>query len=116
MSRLVAAIKRPCSAQVKEALRANRSPLLRRMTIRVRPGRMVFRFWLEGPGYDRNLNTEKTILDSVDYIHLNPVRRGLCKQATDWRWSSARWYASEGRAQDLQLPSIHGVPHELFIR
>ena len=27
-----------------------------------------------------------------DYMHLNPVRAGLVKQACDWRWSSARYY------------------------
>jgi len=29
----------------------------------------------------------------IDYIHQNPVRRGLVRQATDWPWSSARFYA-----------------------
>ena len=28
----------------------------------------------------------------IDYIHLNPVRRGLVTRARDWRWSSARWF------------------------
>jgi putative transposase len=27
----------------------------------------------------------------IDYIHLNPVRRGLVKKATEWKWSSAAW-------------------------
>jgi len=29
----------------------------------------------------------------IDYIHANPVRRGLVARAEDWEWSSARWYA-----------------------
>ena len=29
----------------------------------------------------------------INYIHLNPVRRGLVERAEDWAWSSARWYA-----------------------
>ena len=29
----------------------------------------------------------------IDYIHANPVRRGLAAKAEDWEWSSARWYA-----------------------
>jgi putative transposase len=29
----------------------------------------------------------------IDYIHANPVRRGLVTRAEDWEWSSARWYA-----------------------
>ena len=33
-----------------------------------RPGRSVFRFWQEGPGYDRNLNTAKAVLAAIDAI------------------------------------------------
>jgi hypothetical protein len=29
----------------------------------------------------------------IEYIHNNPVRRGLCVNPTDWIWSSARFYA-----------------------
>ena len=37
----------------------------------------------------------------LDYIHANPVRRGLVKEATDWKWSSARWYA---RRESVGVP------------
>jgi hypothetical protein len=30
----------------------------------------------------------------IDYIHQNPVRRGLVDRADDREWSSARWDAS----------------------
>ena len=29
----------------------------------------------------------------MEYIHLNPVRRGLVKRAEDWKWSSVHEYA-----------------------
>ena len=29
----------------------------------------------------------------IEYLHGNPVRRGLVAKAEDWEWSSARWYA-----------------------
>jgi putative transposase len=29
----------------------------------------------------------------TDYLHGNPVRRGLVAQAEEWEWSSARWFA-----------------------
>lgn len=32
----------------------------------------------------------------IDYIHLNPVRRGMVEQARDWRWSSAAWFEGSG--------------------
>jgi putative transposase len=31
---------------------------------------------------------EEHLLAAVRYIELNPVRAGLCRQATEWRWSS----------------------------
>ena len=30
--------------------------------------------------------------EKLTYMHMNPVRAGLVEQASDWRWSSARWY------------------------
>lgn len=50
----------------------------------------------------------------ANYIHMNPVCRKLCRTAADWRWSSARWYLSGGRAVDPLLPTVHGVPSGLF--
>ena len=35
----------------------------------------------------------KDYWETVEYIHLNPVRRGLVKQPEQWRWSSYREYA-----------------------
>jgi len=34
-----------------------------------------------------------TLLQMIEYIHNNPVRRGPVEKATDWVWSSARFYA-----------------------
>ena len=31
----------------------------------------------------------RTLAAMVDYIHANPVRRGLCARPEDWRWSGA---------------------------
>jgi putative transposase len=28
----------------------------------------------------------------IDYLHLNPVRRGLVEKPEDWKWSSAGWF------------------------
>src|SRR3970040_575246 len=50
-------VKRPVSVAVKHDLARANSPLLARLTIRERPGKHAFRFWQEGPGYDRNLQT-----------------------------------------------------------
>jgi len=53
---------------------------------------MLFRFWQAGSGYDRNLMYGKTIPAIAEYIHANPVRRGLATSAELWPWSSARYW------------------------
>jgi len=112
----LAAVKRPCSVEVKQDLLAGQSGLLDKLTVRERPGKRVFRFWQEGPGYDRNLKHDNSVLASIDYIHDNPVRRGLYRSATDWFWSSARFYATEPPKQDPRLPRIDGLPADFFVK
>jgi putative transposase len=114
VSRLLANIKQPVSIQVRKDLEATNSRLLPRLMVRERPGKIVFRYWQEGPGFDRNLFTTKAVQASLDYIHLNPVKRGLCFQARDWRWSSARYYETDGREVDRLLPSITPLPAEFW--
>ena len=114
ISRFLAAAKVRSSQQIKRELQLSGSRLLQRLTIRERPGRTVFRFWQEGPGYDRNLQTESSVMAAIEYIHMNPVRRGLVDRITLWKWSSARWYGSEGQLIDVDLPQLHGPPAELF--
>jgi len=113
LDRLLAAIKRPLSYRIKEQLRESDHPLLRKLTVRERPGTFRFRFWQEGPGYDRNLSSSKAISAAVDYIHLNPVRRGLCENALSWKWSSARCYHYPEEPVDADLPSVHGFPPDV---
>jgi len=69
-----------------------------------------FHFWQAGPGYDRNLNEPKSIWSSIDYIHMNPVRRGLCLRPEDWRWSSARAYLCNEADDLLNLKSLPEDP------
>jgi len=106
----LAAVKRPVSAAVKRDLFQTHSPLLKRLTIRERPGKDTFRFWQEGPGYDRNLQQPASVLASIDYIHMNPVRRMLVSQACLWKWSSARFYESNGAYVDPDWPRLAPLP------
>lgn len=114
ISKFLAAVKRPVSRQVKEHLAEAGSRLLEKLTIRNRPGSMAFRFWQEGPGYDRNLQTEKAVTASMQYIHMNPLTRQLVKDIRQWKWSSARWYTSDGEDVDPDLPTLHAPPWELY--
>jgi hypothetical protein len=42
------------------------------------------------------------IEEKLNYMHMNPVRAGLVKMPTEWRWSSARWYI-EGRTVGIPI-------------
>jgi putative transposase len=114
IDRLLFAIKRPFSFRIKLLLTASKSPLLEKLTIRQRPSELTFRYWQEGPGYDRNLYEPKSVLSAIDYIHQNPVRRGLCQSAIEWRWSSARYFQNPSAAIDPALPRIHPLPAEFL--
>jgi REP-associated tyrosine transposase len=115
VAELLTKIKQPFSHEIKELLQANRSGLLEKLTIRERPGKRTFRFWQEGPGYDRNLQKPAAIQAAMNYLHMNPVRRGLVARVCDWKWSSARWYLNDPpRGQDPDLPFVHGPRLGIF--
>src|SRR5262249_11174326 len=72
----------------------------------------VYHFWQPGGGYDRNITNAATAWACIDYIHKNPVKRGLAACETDWLWSSARWYAGMNGAvleMDARPPDSEGV-------
>jgi hypothetical protein len=60
-----------------------------------------YRFWQTGGGYDRSLITPEDVREKIEYLHNNPVRRGIVATATDYEWSSARWYAG---LPDAKIP------------
>ncbi len=43
--------------------------------------------------YDHNVRSHQSFSEKLDYIHRNPVKRGLVANAEDWPWSSFRHYA-----------------------
>ncbi len=59
---------------------------------RQRGSRREYLFWQSGGGYDRNITDGNTLLRMINYIHENPVRKGLVIRGADWKWSSAAWY------------------------
>lgn len=82
---------------------------LTKMADRSPNGKVVIRFWQRGGGYDRNLFSADEIWEKIRYIHLNPVRRGLCAAPSDWAWSSAREFLQPGtgplRIDRASIPS-----------
>ncbi|MEM7812270.1 MAG: transposase [Planctomycetota bacterium] len=111
ISRFLKLTKGPFARRVHRHAADTALDLVERLTVRERPGKSCFRFWQEGAGYDRNLRTPAAIGASIDYLHANPVRRGLCDRPTDWRWSSARFYADDGVSADgRDSPRITRLP------
>ncbi len=45
-------------------------------------------FWMR-EYWDRYIRDEDHFRSTVNYIHNNPVKAGLCEEAHDWPWSSA---------------------------
>jgi putative transposase len=109
-SALLSAIKRPVSFRIKRSMQDRCDPLLTRLIVRERPGKLTLRFWQEGSGYDRNLTSLATVRATIEYVHRNPVRRGLCASPGDWKWSSWRWYQHTAEPSDPDLPTVSSLP------
>ena len=62
------------------------------------------RVWQRG-FYDMNIWSETKRLEKLNYMHNNPVKRGLVAQAADWPWSSGRFYPR----QDASLLAMDSV-------
>jgi putative transposase len=90
---ILADIKRPVGQKAIRHLEQLDSKFLERLTVRHR-NRTYRRFWQAGSGYDEPINDPRAILAIIEYIHNNPVRRGLVARAEDWIWSSARDWLS----------------------
>ena len=73
VSRLLARSKQPASKQVREILERHDAELWKELTVHERPGKLCFRLWQEGAGFDRNLFSPKAISKSIDYVHTNAV-------------------------------------------
>jgi putative transposase len=85
---VLSALKEDFAREVITRWRELRAPILSRIT----DSRGSAHFWLRGGGYDRNIGAGREFTEKFNYIHANPVRRGLVERAVDWKWSSARWY------------------------
>ena len=91
MSAFLRAVKEPVARLAIRHLESQAPQWLTRVTVR-EGRRLRRRFWQPGGGYDRNVTSMEALRAMIDYIHANPVRRGLVARAEDWEWSSARWY------------------------
>ena len=52
--------------------------------------------WQEG-SHPQAIGSDATMLQKLDYLHANPVKRGLVAAPEHWRYCSAREWLPEGR-------------------
>ena len=107
-------MKQPVARKVSRWLSGHDPQMYDRLCIKRKDGSREFRFWQAGGGYDRNIENPKTLIQMIDYIHQNPVRRGLVEQAADWKWSSASWY-DHGEGM-LRMSSLVEMSHGQALR
>jgi putative transposase len=88
-------IKQSVARRAIRWLRIHAPDFLARLARTTADDRQKYHFWQPGGGYDRNICNAETAWKSVNYLHLNPVRRGLVERPEQWQWSSAAWYAGE---------------------
>jgi hypothetical protein len=80
-------------------------------------------FW-QARYYDFNVFTESKRTEKLDYMHYNPVKRGLVENMEQWPWSSYRSYCG-GEAGRVQVerawimqwnPENPGLKSETWVR
>jgi putative transposase len=91
ISKILLTIKQSVARRV--LIQARKNDPSRLVQFRTGIGSKKYRFWQDGGGYDRNIIKRATLLKMIDYIHDNPVRKGLVKSPRGWKWSSfGDWY------------------------
>jgi len=94
---ILKAIKQPVSQRLIAEWRKTDLAKLEEIRSGTKNGKPLHTFWQAGGGYDQNIYKPDTTRKVIEYIHMNPVKRGLVESSTDWRWSSAAAY--EGREE-----------------
>jgi len=96
LSDVVRDFKRFTSRKISnEAEKENRTDWLKSFTQARQHNRAQdiskYQVWQEG-SHPEAIFTEEFARQKMDYIHLNPVKAGLVKNAEEWSYSSARAY------------------------
>lgn len=108
-SNILKAIKAPVGYRAIRYLEQHAPEWLPRITCQT-GAQTERRFWQAGGGFDRNVIQASTLLNMIDYIHANPVRKQLVERPRDWRWSSAAWFDDES---DIPL-NVAPIPKDWF--
>ncbi len=89
ISAILRFIKKPFTDRIIKYTRESSPEFLEARMLDIQPnGRKSYRFWQRGGGYDRNIFSIHELREKLEYIHANPVRRGLTETPEEWPWSS----------------------------
>jgi putative transposase len=99
LSRVLMDFKKFTARQIIETLRAERREwLLNQLSYYCAAHKIAseYQVWQEG-SHPQAIRSDAMMLQKRDYIHLNPVRRGLVSAPEHWRYSSAHEWLAEGQ-------------------
>jgi REP element-mobilizing transposase RayT len=90
----MASFKSFTAGQIIARMKADNSPGLRLLSLHKARHKVdrEHQLWQEG-SHPKEIRDEATMRQKLDYIHLNPVKRGYVDDPAHWRYSSARNYA-----------------------
>ena len=105
ISAILHTIKQPVARRAINHAKHLNKELLRLMSTgqTVRP----CHFWQKGGGFDKNICNSTGLFNMIEYMHNNPVRRGLIDKAVNWKWSSAGEWA--GMTENKGITDIGGA-------
>lgn len=84
-------IKQPSSTRILEYLRKSEFLLASQLVAPTLQGPEP-RLWQRGGGFDEILDGQAELDAMIGYIHMNPVKKGLCNNLFEWPYSSILGY------------------------
>ena len=64
--------------------------------------------------FDHYMRTPKEFLETLEYIHENPVRRGLANDPEGWQWSSVSAYTRGDCVIPVDMLELPGETEKRF--
>ena len=96
-------VSEPTTASLAVTLQVLKQQTSRKLK---KPG--TAQFW-QRRYYDFNVWTKEKTVEELNYMHRNPVERGLVAVPEDWRWSSFHHYAT-GETGTVEIESALDRP------
>ena len=86
LGRAIGELKSRSARRILNHLRLQNSSVLNKLKIQA-GGETRYHLW-EKRCYDHNCRSEETVIEKINYCHMNPVCAGSVADPAEWRWSS----------------------------